>query len=137
MDKRLPLRGKPGAKNLTLDLFDHFVVVGLGDADAVDADDDVILPDSGAEGRSARPHRLHEDRLVPGEGQSVAQCILVHQEIPEEKKICRWLRNVDGMLLGECVINGEFCAVVFLFSVRSKCRKWLRREHSQARICVD
>lgn len=100
---------------LTLYLLDDLVVVGLRDADAVDADDDVILPDSGAVSRPALPHGLHEDRLVSGKGQSVAEPVLVHQEIPE---------NANGRM--ECCLSSASCWDFLFFVVSSsKCRKLL------------
>ena len=58
----------------------------LGDLPPVHPEDDVVLPDAGPEGGPARPHRLHEDGLVTGEGEPVALGVADHEQVPGEEK---------------------------------------------------
>ena len=68
---------------LTLDEVDDVGVGVAGDEAAVDAADDVALPDAGAGRCAARPHRLHVDRLVARQDQPVAGRVADHQQVPE------------------------------------------------------
>ena len=70
---------------LTLDEVDDVGVSVAGDEAAVDAADDVALPDAGARRRAARPHRLDVDRLVARQDQPVAGRVADHQQVPERR----------------------------------------------------
>lgn len=56
-------------------------MLGLRDPLSVDLEDDVVLPDAGAVGGAAGAHRLHEHRVVAGQGQAVAQVVAPDKEV--------------------------------------------------------